>query len=167
MGPHTPYYGDHVELSDGGDDFASSVGIGAVVGTKFTWAPDSTLGEVPWMQKEEPASLRLTSEREAYWKKWIGLYLEKELPKGDYRGDLYDVGYDLPEAHAIAKNGALYYAFYTDQWDGPIELRGLDAGAYEVVDYVNDEPLGTVEGPSATLDASLTDHLLIEVRPAE
>jgi alpha-galactosidase len=43
MGPRTPYYGDHVELSDGGDDFASSVGIGAVVGTKFTWAPDSVV----------------------------------------------------------------------------------------------------------------------------
>ena len=34
------YAGDHVELSDGGDDFASTVGIGAVVCTKFTWPAD-------------------------------------------------------------------------------------------------------------------------------
>ena len=39
MGPSAPYYGDHVELSDGGEDFASSVGVGAVIGTKFTWPP--------------------------------------------------------------------------------------------------------------------------------
>ena len=40
MGESAPYFGDHVELSDGGSDFASSVGIGAIVGTKFTWPSD-------------------------------------------------------------------------------------------------------------------------------
>lgn len=167
MGPRTPYYGDHVELSDGGDDFASSVGIGAVVGTKFTWAPDSTIDRVSWMQKDQPSRLRLTDEREAHWEKWIGLYEEKMLPKGEYRGDLYDLGYDLPEAHAIEKDGVMYYAFYADQWDGPIEIRGLSAGTYEVHDYVNDRSLGAVEGPVGRLDVSFTDHLLIEVQALE
>src|SRR5262249_42894355 len=37
MGPSAAYAGDHVELSDRGDDFASTVGVGAVVSTKFTW----------------------------------------------------------------------------------------------------------------------------------
>jgi alpha-galactosidase len=37
MGDRIAYFGDHVELSDERQDFASSVGIGAVVGTEFTW----------------------------------------------------------------------------------------------------------------------------------
>src|SRR2546423_10496056 len=37
MGPSAAFAGDHVELSDGGDDFASTAGIGAIVSTKFTW----------------------------------------------------------------------------------------------------------------------------------
>lgn len=37
INPGLAYYGDHVELTDGGDDFASQIGIGAVIGSKFTW----------------------------------------------------------------------------------------------------------------------------------
>ena len=36
MGGSIAYFGDHVDMSDGGDDFASTVGIGGVVGTNFT-----------------------------------------------------------------------------------------------------------------------------------
>ena len=32
------------------------------------------------------------------------------LPKGEYLGALYDIGFDKPEAHAISKDGAMYYA---------------------------------------------------------
>ena len=39
-GPRAAYAGDHVELSDGGSDFASTVGIGTVVSTQFTWPMD-------------------------------------------------------------------------------------------------------------------------------
>ncbi len=35
MGDNIPYFGDHVELSDGGNDFASTIGVGGVVGTMF------------------------------------------------------------------------------------------------------------------------------------
>ena len=35
MGDNVPFFGDHVELSDGGNDFASTVGVGGVVGTQF------------------------------------------------------------------------------------------------------------------------------------
>ncbi|MCO2667327.1 alpha-galactosidase, partial [Pseudomonas aeruginosa] len=40
MGASSAYAGDHVELSDGGRDFASAVGVGAVISTKFTWPVD-------------------------------------------------------------------------------------------------------------------------------
>src|SRR5690606_21977539 len=114
--PKTAYYGDHVELSDNGTDFASSLGIGAVLGTKFT-VPSSTVNE-------EAAKFLLTPEKEKVWKKWFTLYNEKMLSKADYLGKLYDIGYDKPEAHVINKQGTLYYAFYADSWKGQIELRG-------------------------------------------
>ena len=41
MGPSAAYAGDHVELSDHGNDFASTIGIGAIVSTKFTWPRDA------------------------------------------------------------------------------------------------------------------------------
>ena len=87
------------------------------------------------------------------------------LPKGQYRGDLYDIGFDRPEGHAIAKNGGMYYAFYGDGFEGQVELRGLQPGQYTVRDYVNDRDYGTVEGPTAALAASFDGSLLLEVLP--
>src|SRR5258708_28633012 len=40
MGPSAAYAGDHVELSDKGNDFASTIGIRAVVSPQFTWPRD-------------------------------------------------------------------------------------------------------------------------------
>ncbi len=47
MGPRVPFYGDHVELSDNQSDFASTIGIGGVPGSKFTIkeeAPEGSYG---------------------------------------------------------------------------------------------------------------------------
>lgn len=155
MGESAPYYGDHVELSDDASDFASSVGIGAVVGTKFT---------IPSENKAAEAFL-LDAEQEKEWAKWIALYNEKMLPKGEYLGELYDIGFDLPEAHAIAKDDRLYYAFYAKEWYEHVELRGLKAGQYKVYDYINEKTLGTVSGPSAKLDVAFSNYLLLELTP--
>jgi alpha-galactosidase len=155
--PSTAYYGDHVELSDGGDDFASSFGVGAVLGTKFTWPKDNP------NQRE---SQLLTPEKENVWKHWFGLYDQKMLSRGKYLGTLYDIGYDRPETHVIAKGDTLYYAFYASEWDGDIDLRGLDSGLnYRVTDYVNNQDLGEVKGTSPYLPASFSGSLLIEVVP--
>ena len=40
MGPSAAYAGDHVELSDKANDFASTVGIGGIVSTRYTWPRD-------------------------------------------------------------------------------------------------------------------------------
>ena len=131
LGPESAVYGDHVELSamtpkgggnwsEHGDDFASTLGAGGVPGTKFVW-PDPG-------PKYQPVNL--TSEKEDHWKKWIGLYNQKMLSKGEFR-DLYVYGYDVPEAYAIAKDGKMYYAFFADPgkpFSGDVELRGLKAG---------------------------------------
>ncbi|MFY9804269.1 MAG: glycoside hydrolase family 36 protein [Candidatus Acidiferrales bacterium] len=173
LGPNAAVYGDHVELTrianpngdekDLGSDFASTVGTGGVVGTKFAWPNYGP----------KLADVYLTPQKEEYWKKWIGLYNEKMLSSGTFR-DLYVYGYDVPEGYAIEKDGAMYYAFFAPtpaagaahdgaaSWSGEIELRGLAPGKYHVVDYVNDKDFGEVAAPDARLKASFTDHLLLE-----
>jgi alpha-galactosidase len=169
LGPEAPVYGDHVELTememsntlheiDKGRDFASEVGVGAVVGTKFTW-PDYG----PKFKMVE-----LTPEKEQHWKKWIDIYNSKMLSKGEFL-DLYTYGYDTPEAYAIAKDGRMYYAFYAPEkqksWSGEIELRGLKPGRYLVRDYEQNKQLETLDGSSARMHVSFNEHLLLEAQP--
>jgi alpha-galactosidase len=155
--PHTAYFGDHVELTDTKKDFASQVGIGAVPGTKFVYPATGV--------KSKDENL-LTPEKEKLFEHWLNIYNEKMLSKGVYRGDLYDLGYDYPETHCIQKNDTMYYAFYNKDFNGSVELRGLDANKkYSVVDYVNNKNLGTVTGKDSTLKISFQQSLLIEVRP--
>jgi alpha-galactosidase len=181
LGPHAAVYGDHVELTrirnasggdeeDLGDDFASTLGTGGVLGTKFTW-PD---------YGPKFKNVYLTAGKEAHWKEWIGLYNQKMLSKGNFL-DLYVYGYDIPEAYAIEKDGRLYYAFYAQgdagaekksssagkEWSGEIELRGLEGKTYRVTDYVHGRDLGTVTGPTAKMKVEFSDSLLLEVSPAQ
>jgi len=175
LGPNAAVYGDHVELTkvsfpsqanerDTGQDFASTLGTGGVLGTKFTWpAYGSKFKDV-----------QLTPEKEAHWKTWIALYNEKMLSKGTFR-DLYVYGYDNPEGYAIEKDGRMYYAFYVpssadgnssgDHWSGELQLRGLTPGEYKVTDYVNGKDFGTVTGPTGKLHADFTNSLLLEANP--
>jgi len=155
MGPSAAFAGDHVELSDGGDDFASTVGIGAIVSTKFTWPRDP----------KPKDSFLLTPQREALWRKWIALYNERLLPKGTYRGELYDIGFDKPETHAVEKSGRLYYALYARSWSGPVTLRGLAPGRYRVRDYFNDRDLGEVASSGGPLPLAFERFLLLEAIP--
>ncbi len=165
-GPHSPVFTDHVEhvstftdpvvpeigdTDKSPDDFASTVGTGGVPGTKFTW-PNG-------FQK-----VQLTPEKEAHWKKWLSFYREKMLSKGDYL-NLYDVAYDKPEGHAIQKDGKMYYAFYAADWNGEIELRGLQNKDYEIRDYVNDKVIGRVKGPVAKINYPFKKYLLLECEP--
>jgi alpha-galactosidase len=168
LGPESAVYGDHVELSamtrigndwrEHGDDFASTIGAGGVVGTKFVW-PD------PGPRFKD---VNLTAAKEERWKKWIGLYNSKMLSKGEFM-DLYVTGYDTPEGYAIAKDGKMYYAFFASTaapWKGEVELRGLKPGKYLVSDYSESKDLGTVEASAngvAKLPAEFKDHLLLEV----
>ena len=155
MGVDFPYYGDHVELSDGGNDFASTVGIGGVVGSKFTWP----------VGVKQNSRVDLTPEKEKIWAKWIRIYKEKMLSKGLYRGELYDIGFDRPETHAVQKDGRMFYAFYDDVFEGSVTLRGLDPVSYQVTDYVDGRDLGTVKGPEGKLKVAFRQFLLVEAVP--
>ncbi|OWQ87551.1 hypothetical protein CDN99_18310 [Roseateles aquatilis] len=152
MGRWSAYAGDHVELSTGGQDFASSVGVGAVVSTKFTWPEDP----------KPKDSFLLTPERERHWRRWISAHNAKVLSDGSYRGELYDIAFDKPETHVVEKNGVLHYAFYAPSWDGPVTLRGLTPGVWRIRDYVNGVDLGRVDAARPTLPVRFKEHLLIE-----
>jgi alpha-galactosidase len=155
MGPSAAYAGDHVELSDGHDDFASTVGVGGIVSTKFTWPVDP----------KPKDSFLLTPEKEGEWRRWISLYKDKMLPLGTYRGELYDIGFDKPETHAIEKSGGMYYAFFARHWNGAVTLRGLKPGTHRVRDYFADRDLGLVSGKHR-LNVAFDRFLLLEVMAA-
>jgi alpha-galactosidase len=155
MGDNIPFFGDHVELSDGGNDFASTVGVGGVVGTQFV---------LPSLVTKHGKS-DLTPSREKEFEKWLRIYREKMLSRGEYLGQLYDIGFDLPETHAIRKDQTMYYAFFAKHWKGTVELRGLEDRKYSVVDYVTGKNYGTVSRHSALLPVDFDGNLLVEVRP--
>ena len=169
LGPDSAVYGDHVELStmdrvgnswrEHGEDFASTIGTGGVVGTKFVWP------ELGPHYKE----VNLTQHKDEVWKKWIALYNDKMLSKGNFL-DLYVYGYDTPEAYAIERDGKMYYAFFAPRrnaaWKGDVELRGLKPGTYHVIDYAEGKDFGNVESDASKtpkLAVDFKDHLLLEV----
>jgi alpha-galactosidase len=53
-----------------------------------------------------------------YHDKWLHIYQKYQLSKGQYL-NLYDIGFDYPEAHVIKKDRKFYYAFYTHPWKQP------------------------------------------------
>lgn len=161
IAPKTAYYGDHIELSDNGNDFPTQLGIGAVIGTKFTWPKDNPYAE---------ASYLLTPEREELLKNALAIYEDKKLSTGELLGGLYDVGYDFPETYVIRKNGNMYYAFYTrpdeQRKAESVELRGLTPGVtYTVEDYYNHVDLGEITASENTrLEIPVEGYLLLEVK---
>jgi alpha-galactosidase len=160
MGDRIAYFGDHVELSDERQDFASSVGIGAVVGSEFTWPVGSGPIDRSGQRRND-----LTPERQQIWSKWLEIYKAKMLSQGEYLGNLYDIGFDVPETHAIRKDGKMYYSFFAKNFSGNVELRALGNRKYRIRDYVNGQDLGTVTGPKATLEVNFLKHLLLEATP--
>jgi alpha-galactosidase len=165
LGGDYAVYGDHVEMTeytrkpDGsrvftGPDFASTIGTGGVVGTKFVWPASASAGRN-----------MLSPEREAIWKKWTTLYRDRMLSRGQFE-NLYTYGYDAPEGYAVRKDGKMYYAFFAPsadaRWQGQIELRGLQPGQYRVVDYANNRDLGTVDSRKPQLTVDFTGNILIE-----
>ena len=177
MAPQLAYYGDHIELTDGGLDFATQIGVGAVIGTKFTWPKDNPdVKDGPFV---------LTPEKESLLRKWMKIYKENNLARGEYL-NLYTWGYDYPEAHVIRQNDALYYAFYVNPeaplgamdpehvdkttvpeptFSGTLELRGLDpAKTYTAIEYTADEPREfVVEGANPKIDVYFERNYLLKL----
>jgi alpha-galactosidase len=161
MGPGAAVFADHVELSDGGMDFASEIGAGGVPSTKFVWPEDKAL------KRRLHQVWNLPDEKKANWQRWFGIYNEHRLAQGEYL-NLYDLAFDTPETHVIRKGVALYYAFYAQGLDqsfsGTIQLRGLEASKiYRVWDYVNEREIALVSGADPVLRISFKGALLVKV----
>jgi hypothetical protein len=78
-------------------------------------------------------------------------------------------GYDIPEGYAIAKDGKMYYAFFTKgDWKGEIELRGLKPGKISsprLQRRKRPRQCDAAANGTARFPAQFTDHLLLEVAP--
>ncbi|GIV83781.1 MAG: alpha-galactosidase [Candidatus Roseilinea sp.] len=157
-GRRAAVFADHVELSDGGVDFASGIATGGVPGTKFTWQVP------PERQARLKENWQLSAQKFELWRFWFDLYQRYRLAEGEYL-DLYDLAFDFPEAHLIRKDGRLYYAFFAETFDGTLPLRGLEARRYHLRDYEHDLDFGMVQGPQASFHARFAHHLLLEATP--
>ena len=153
----------------------------AFFGASLKWGKDEILPVPARFSQRNPLSEPVDTGDELgrvrggmHWKKWISLYNEKMLAKGECR-DLYVYGDDSPEVYAIEKDGGMYYAFYAPAksaahqiaqvpWRGEIELRGLSDRTYRVTDYVHGKDFGVVKGSTAKLSAEIRGSLLLEVR---
>jgi alpha-galactosidase len=130
-----------------------------VVGTKFIYPDD------PSVKTRLQEVWSYPPEKQVVWKKWFDLYDRLRLSEGEYC-NLYDTAFDRPEAHAIRKEGRMYYAFFADEYDGDLELRGLETGDYRIFDYANNLSLGLVSGAHPILHTSFRQSLLLFAEPA-
>jgi alpha-galactosidase len=159
MGPRTAFYGDHVERFYSKNNFASMVGVGGIPGSKFV-AVETDDG---FLGKKYP--VWLDPGRRENFELWLKVYKDHRLASKEYL-NLYDIAYDKPETHVIKKDNTLYYSFYASEWDGEVELRGLEEKEYIITDYVNDNVIGKVKG-GEKLNVTFNDHLLVKAVPAE
>ena len=151
MGDNVPFFGDHVELSDGANDFASTLGVGGVVGTQFV---------LPSLVTKHGKS-DLTPAREKDFEKWLGIYREKMLSKGQYLGQLYDIGFDVPETHVIRKGKHHVLCFLCQALEGPPRTARPGRPKLQRGGLRHREKLGTVAGHNARLPAEFDQYLLI------
>lgn len=135
LAPGTAYYGDHVELTDNGRDFASQIAVGAVPGTKFTW---------PSYNRDAGNESLLTPDKEELWRRAFGICATERIAEGRLLGGLYDVGFDRPETYVISKGKVFYYSLFEEEYDGEFTFRGLTKGTYRVTDLWTGETLGNV-----------------------
>jgi alpha-galactosidase len=167
LGPRAAVTGDHVEYTGqdySGTDFASTVGLGGIPSSRFTW-PDGGSNR----------NYLLDDNKSQTFQKWLELYESRMLSTGVFR-NLYIQGYDSPEGYAVAKNGKMYYAFFAPQvvrwqtsgrWQGEIELRGLGPGRYRVFDYARNIDLGLIDGERPRMQVDFEQHLLLEVEKVQ
>jgi len=159
IAPQTAYFGDHAERSDLQSNLSSTIGVGGVPGSKFTWPKDN-----PFVTE---GHFVLTEEMEALWKKWMSLYNREMISNAEYMGDLYDIGYDKPETHAIQKGDTLYYAFYADSWNNILKLKGLTQKKYKIVDYYNNKDYGFITTENPEVQVSFNGFLLLKATPVK
>jgi alpha-galactosidase len=90
---------------------------------------------------------------------FYAFYADNKESKPAQAGKPADVGKPAEDGKS-AKAGN-----HTGEWKGQVELRGLRARQYSVVDYVNNIDYGTVTGPNAKLHTEFKASLLLQATP--
>jgi alpha-galactosidase len=160
MGPSSAYYGDHMERYYSEENLPSMIGVGGIPGTMFVSRPEDN---VEFLRVKYPCYL--SPERKGHLSKWLDVYNDAKLSKGEYL-NLYDIVYDVPEVHVIKKEGIMYYSFYASDFDGAIEFRGLEEKPYTIIDYVNNRTLGNTTA-NGILNVKFEKHLFVKAIPTD
>ncbi len=158
MGPAAAFYGDHIERRYTPENFPAMIGVGGIPGTMFVSKEEDNAA---FLRQKYPGYL--SPERKKLFTKWLRVYHENTLSKGEYL-NLYDIAYDVPETHTILVNDTLYYAFYATEWQGEVEFRGLEDRLYDIIDYEHEVKLGSIRG-NQTLPLVFSRHLLVKAVP--
>lgn len=106
----------------------------------------------------------ISSEKKEEWKKWLKIYRNEEIYKGEYL-NLYDIANDYPEFHVTKKDDTFYY-FAPGPFEGEVELRGLDSNtSYLIKDFSTDETITTINGLKATVKVNTENDIYLKVIP--
>jgi len=103
----------------------------------------------------------LSPEKKKKWIKWLEIYREEQIYKGEYL-NLYDIEFDNPDVHVTKKEGAFYF-FAQGPFDGVLELRGLGEGKFEVHDLYTKEFISIVKGPIAKINLKRDGNIYLKV----
>ena len=88
------------------------------------------------------------------------------LPKGEYLGGLYDIGFDKPEGHVVAADGKLHYAFYANRGTGRSRCAG-SARAVAAHQQLHRRPLGSATAATTRSTRNSTNSSSSRRRPQE
>jgi len=102
----------------------------------------------------------LNPEQKKEWLKWMKIYKEEAIYKGEYL-NLYDIANDLPEFHVTKKDDKLYY-FAPGPFKGEVELRGLDNTSYSIIDFSTNDTIALVKGPVAKVNIDFENNIYLK-----
>ncbi len=151
-----------MELSDGGDDFASTSASARIPSTKFTWPKDT---DKP-TDKLPPGGFVLTPAEGALWRKWIALYQEHAVARGSISASSTTSASTSPKPTSSPPAASCTMPSTPNRWNGPIALRGLGKGEYRLTNSFTGEPLGSATAAHNSINAKFDKFLLVEAAPA-
>jgi alpha-galactosidase len=107
----------------------------------------------------------LTPEKKKEWLRWMEIYREEGIYKGEYM-NLYDVANDAPEFHVTKKDDNMYY-FAPGPFKGETELRGLDSNSYTIIDFSTNKTIASVKGPIAKVTIDVENDIYLKAIPID
>ena len=151
MGPSAPYAGDHVELSDGGDDFASTYGIGGIP------RPSSPGPRTPTSRPTSfrPAASCLPAEGASCGANGSRSTARTCCPRASISASSTTSVSTSPRRMSSPPAASCTMPFTPKHWNGPIALRGLGRGSIALTNSFTGEPLGSATAADNSINAQI------------